>query len=561
MISRAIPRITRTALLALILLLSRSASAHFLWLTTEPSAGPEGGFTIRAFLNETPTPGGPDFLKYVRGVVPNTDGIPLPVIASEESVDAHWSGQLPTRVDAELDLGLKTKAETTYRLYYTARCQNSEITEDAPEERGLLRARVISKGGKRLVQVLFDGKPVESRIKVLPEDGEPTELTSDSLGLAQVDGIEDGKTALWANWVDPKPGEVDGKPFAETRYYASLTFRPEGGTSGISSDRQIESEGARSVSTSFATMPAPAVNSFGGAVLGDWLYVYSGHTGRTHQYSVETTSRKFRRLNLNDRETWEELPMSRDVQGVALVTDGKYLYRVGGMSARNQPGSEHDLFSVADFSRFDPESKTWTDLDPLPDPRSTHDAVVIDRKIYVVGGWTMKGEKEKPTYLDHAVVFDLDAPEHGWKVLKQPFRRRALAAAEVGGKLYVLGGLTDVFKIERRVDVYNPATGEWTVGPDLPGSGDRDGFAASAFSVEGRLYVSVLSGMIARLDHEGGGWEAIGAWSLPRNTHRLLPGPHRSLLAVGGNFQGQQTPVIEAVRLMPDSSSNSPKGE
>src|SRR5262249_22646376 len=57
----------------------------------------------------------------------------------------------------------------------------------------------------------------------------------------------------------------------------------------------------------FATLPK-AVDSFGGAVLGEWLYVYGGHTGKVHKYSRETATKHFRRLNLRDRTTWEELP-------------------------------------------------------------------------------------------------------------------------------------------------------------------------------------------------------------------------------------------------------------
>ena len=134
-----------------------------------------------------------------------------------------------------------------------------------------------------------------------------------------------------------------------------------------------------------------AVNSFGGAVLGDWLYVYSGHLGVTHKYHEGTTSKHFRRLNLKDRTTWEKLPPGPPLQGVTLMAYNGMLYRIGGMSARNRPNQPDDLISVADFARFDPRNKTWTNLPPLPAPRSTHDSVVVGDKIYVIGGWSMNG--------------------------------------------------------------------------------------------------------------------------------------------------------------------------
>ena len=273
-------------------------------------------------------------------------------------------------------------------------------------------------------------------------------------------------------------------------------------------------------------MPGPAVNSFGGAVLGKWLYVYGGHVGQTHRFGVEPTAKHFRRLDLEDRITWEELPMGQDLQGVALVSDGKALYRTGGMAATNKPGDEPDMHSVADFARFDPETKAWSGLAPMPEPRLTHDAAIVGRTLYVVGGWTMKGESDDASFPETTLAFDLDQPDSGWRAIPQPFRRRALSAAEHGGRLYVLGGLNGGGRdVDRRVNIYDPKANSWSRGPDLPPGGRAEGFGTAAFEVEGRLHVSGMSGRIYRLAEAGGAWEAIGAWSQPRITHRLLPGP------------------------------------
>ena len=516
-------------------LLATQARAHFIWITAEAPSKPGQPAKIQVFLNENPELGGPEFLKLVAGVVPTTAGVPLAVTTGEESVMADWVGPLPPMVDAERDLGLKTKGDVTYRLSYTARLQTEPVAEGTAEKGKTLRVRVVApKVGKPVVQVLYDGKAAsKARIKTYPAEGEGAELSTDESGQATVDGVVEGKTGLWATWTDPTPGDLDGKPFAETRYYATLHFPARAETPA---------------STTFATMPEPAVNSFGGAVLGDWLYVYSGHVGQTHAYSADTTSKHFRRLSLRDRTTWEALPMGHDVQGTALVADGRYVYRLGGMVARNAPGQPQDLISLPDFARFDPESKTWTDLAPLPEPRSTHDAAVVGRTVYAVGGWSMKGNSTTPTYLGEAVAFDLDHPDLGWKSFPQPFHRRALAVAEAGGKLYALGGLDDAFQVTRQVDVFDPSTGAWSVGPKIPGA-DRDGFAPSGFAVAGRLYLSGMTGTIVRLEPTQNAWEAVGAWALPRITHRVLAGPDGSLLNVGGNTKGVQTPVIEAVTL------------
>jgi hypothetical protein len=529
---------------AALLVLPRSADAHFLWLTLERSESGRSQATLRVFLNEEPVPGGPEFLKYVRDVKPTAADVPVPVTADEDSLVGHWTGKLPSAIDATLDLGIKSRGETVYRLFYTARVQTNVAALSDKETGTKLRVRLVAADGKNVIQVLFDGKSVpNARIKIYPEGGESKESTADSSGLATIPGLAEGKTSLWANWADGKAGEINGKKYSETRYYATLTVA---GMPSTASDADGKSA---VVPTHFATMPAPSVNSFGGAVLGDWLYVYSGHAGRTHQYSLETTSKHFRRLNLRDKATWEDLPMSKDVQGVALVSDGSFVYRIGGMSARNQPGQKHDLHSVVEFSRFDPGTKTWNELPPLPQARSTHDAVVIGQTIYVVGGWTMKGASDNAEYLENAVAYDIANAAAGWTTIPQPFKRRALSAGESGGKLYVLGGLNDSSMVERRVDVYDPRTKSWALGPELPGGGKSEGFGTSAFSVGGRLYYSGAAGRIFRLNESGNTWDLAGAWALPRITHRLLPGPGPSLLAVGGNAAGKQVPVIEAVEL------------
>ncbi|OJW09415.1 MAG: galactose oxidase [Planctomycetales bacterium 71-10] len=527
--------------LAVAAALPQTAWAHFIWLKAEPGSKP-GETTVRAFFNEDPEPDA-KFQKYVKDIKLTVDGQVVPSELADDSRNASWAGKPPVAVDAERDLGVMTKGEKSYRLYYTARTQTEAVADKAKETGDKLRVRVVTADSTPVLEVLFNGQPAaKARVKVYPTQGESTELTADDQGRVAVEGLAEGRAAVWANHVDATPGELDGKAFGETRYYATLTFVPV--ATLLSGKAPIDV-------TTVASIPDPAVNSFGGAVLGNWLYIYGGHVGKTHSYDVNTTSKHFRRLNLEDGKTWEELPMEKDLQGLGLVTDGKYLYRLGGMIAANQPGEEHDLHSVADFSRFDPEAKTWTALAPLPEPRSTHDAVVIGRTVYAVGGWDMKGATEESEFLDHVAAFDLDHPDAGWKKIPQPFKRRALSVAGHDGKLYVLGGLVGGgMTVDRGVDVFDPASGAWSKGPDLPGGGRTEGFGTSAFEVAGRIYYSGASGRIFRLSDAGDAWEAVGSWALPRLTHRLLPGLGDSIIAVGGNARGAaQTPSIEAVHV------------
>ncbi len=66
----------------------------------------------------------------------------------------------------------------------------------------------------------------------------------------------------------------------------------------------------------FPPLPV-AVSSFGAAVADGWLYVYGGHSGKTHEYSTEDVAGTFYRLNLADPRAWEALPGGPKLQGLA----------------------------------------------------------------------------------------------------------------------------------------------------------------------------------------------------------------------------------------------------
>ncbi len=172
---------------------------------------------------------------------------------------------------------------------------------------------------------------------------------------------------------------------------------------------------ADSRSASYPELPEP-IASFGAAVADGWLYVYSGHTGAEHEHSRDNLSGHFCRLNLNGGEQWEELPMQTPLQGLPLVTHDGKLYRVGGVNSLNAADEAEDMHSTDEFACFDPASGVWTKLPSLPEPRSSHDAVVIGDKLYVVGGWQLSGASPG-VWRDTAWSFDLANPNQEWEAI------------------------------------------------------------------------------------------------------------------------------------------------
>ncbi len=297
------------------------------------------------------------------------------------------------------------------------------------------------------------------------------------------------------------------------------------------------------ISTSLAPLPE-TVTSFGAATDGDWLYAFGGHKGERHEYSVEQVSGSFHRLNLREGRSWEKLPAALPGQGQPLVAHGGYIYRIGGMTARNQADEKQDLYSVALVQRFDPRNTRWEDVAPLPEIRSSHDAAVVGDKLYVAGGWQLVGGTNKPVWPANALVLDLANPDAGWKEFPQPFQRRALALAASGSRLYCIGGMDSDNKTTRAVEVYDTKMGQWSKGPELP-PGQFKGFACSAIALNGRIYANMFQGDLLRLAADEKSWEVVGQLEHPRMAHRLVTAGPTQLIAFGGEDGEEKRPDLE----------------
>lgn len=291
--------------------------------------------------------------------------------------------------------------------------------------------------------------------------------------------------------------------------------------------------------------PMPeGVTSFAAATLGNLVYVCGGHKGERHDYSAEMVSGSFFRLNLAEGKEWENLPSAYPAMGAPMVAHKSFVYRIGGMAARNAPGHKQDLWSLTNVIRFNTRSEKWENVSPLPEARSSHDAVVIGDRLFVGGGWKMLGPKEKPAWFDHFLVLNLNKPSSGWKSISQPFKRRALALATQGGKVYFIGGMDSDNKTILAVDVYDPRTGQWSKGPSLP-DGKSKGFGCSAINQAGRIYASASKGDLLRLSEKGDAWEVVGRLQHPRMSHRLVIAGKGQVIALGGEDGEDKRPDLE----------------
>lgn len=283
------------------------------------------------------------------------------------------------------------------------------------------------------------------------------------------------------------------------------------------------------------------------------LYVLGGYFGTPHAYSKEYQSTDFSRLDLSTG-VWEQLPKVQPIQSAALVSDGRYIYRVGGMEARNDEGQAQDLHSVPDVLRFDSGTGTWSALTPMPEPRSSHHALIVGSTLYVVGGWKLAGDPTEEEWSTTLLRCDLSQPSCAWESSPTPFRARAFGAAAQDGKLFVFGGLTPDEDESKAVFVYDTASGSWSRGPDFPGQS----ISIRATTWKGSVYANGSDGVVYRLSDDGARFEQVGAYLYPRLFHDLVADDTTGPLVLGGipsDARGARIRVIEQLSATPPQAS------
>lgn len=213
---------------------------------------------------------------------------------------------------------------------------------------------------------------------------------------------------------------------------------------------------------------------------------------------------------------------------LALATDGKRLYAIGGETADGVTG---------DVSIFDPHTNGWLPGAAKPTPAANMAAAVLDGRVYVPGGSTPNGGVS-----DVLEIYDPSADT--WS--KGPALPRPLAAyalAVWNGKLYLFGGW-DGADYRRETLVFDPQAGSWVEGPDMPGP---RAFAGAAMlkdviyivgGADGRSYLADLLAFDPRAaGANASAWTAKTRLSQPRAGLGVAAvGNH--LFAVGGS-QGE----------------------
>jgi hypothetical protein len=173
----------------------------------------------------------------------------------------------------------------------------------------------------------------------------------------------------------------------------------------------------------------------------------------------------------------------------AGIAHGGLFYSVGGRLNGSGSAPRPDLMS------YDPASDVWTVLAPMAQARAGLGVAILGNSIYAIGGRINTGGPGSGGSLASVERYDI-ATDTWTPVAPLMAPREDLAAAAVGGKIYVFGGVDTTGQFLADVDVYDPRTDTWSAAPtDMPTG--RCGFYA----------VTVKGGTVYCI----GGWDGFGS--------------------------------------------------
>lgn len=181
------------------------------------------------------------------------------------------------------------------------------------------------------------------------------------------------------------------------------------------------------------------------------------------------------------------LPEPEEEYTATVASDRLYL--IGGNRSGRPEWPRHVL-------EYDLAANKWTAKKPAPFPGDHMAAASLGGKIYVFGGQA-EGGVNKPLN----TAWEYDPSSDAWRSLApMPTARTAAVAVEAGGRIYVIGGNTVAGLTIGTNDAYDPATNRWESRTPMPTPRNHPAGGAVAgkiYVIGGRLAAPNIGGFLS----------------------------------------------------------------
>ena len=199
-------------------------------------------------------------------------------------------------------------------------------------------------------------------------------------------------------------------------------------------------------------MPTPRIE-FGTSVVAGKIYAIGG---RVHPRDKPGGSWRLALVEVYDpaTDTWTKrakMPTRRTNVKAAVIQD--VIYAIGG-AGWPQVGNHGGPF-LGTIEVYEPRINRWTKKPDMPNLRRVSSMVVIDDKIYLIGGNAVQaggaavGERLASIEVYEPVI-------KRWRlILTAPTLQLPFSVAAVNGKIYIFGGDTEDWELSPNVEVFD----------------------------------------------------------------------------------------------------------
>jgi N-acetylneuraminic acid mutarotase len=193
----------------------------------------------------------------------------------------------------------------------------------------------------------------------------------------------------------------------------------------------------------------------------------------------------------------------------------------------------------------EPTAGRWSQAPALPTARTEVAAALLGGRVYVAGGFT--GDGRASALVE---VFDLAAGT--WqRSAPLPAPRHHVGLVALGERLYLIGGYGDGWDAVADVYVYEPSADRWREGPALPAP--RGALAAAVLGG----HAHAVGGAARRhntkahdaLDPARARWTTLAPLPTARDHLAVVALPSGRLLAGGGRVNGDYGRNLDAVEV------------
>ncbi len=276
--------------------------------------------------------------------------------------------------------------------------------------------------------------------------------------------------------------------------------------------------------TYVASMPA-GQSDHAAAAVNDRIYTMggSGPSNLVQEYDPKT----------NTWSTKKNMPTARYALAAAAY-DG-YIYAMGGVPYDHTPIVE----------RYDPSSDSWIGRASMGTKRSYHGAAVLDGYIYAIGGLSSNSGGTAPAIITSVEKYDPTL--NSWTyVANIPVYRIYVAASELGGRVYAIGGYHyEGFFNEvnyNTIEQYTPDS--WTTMGATMSTG-RSRFSAAM--VNGRIYAigGYNGGALSSVEEfDGSSWTYVMSMPTVLSNHAAAVVNGKIFVVGGGNKTMKYMPPL-----------------